>query len=133
MEESRFFCPPVRSFPVQIGEITLHIQSYSLSGVRVFSEQGASSGETIVTSCYQRGRRLVLEGTWVTDSEPGVLMLALDQYLRENTSFPLTLRNLCFPDCRLMKYTATEKGCEPAVAVRLELLARIPPEEAVQT
>ncbi|MBQ8688656.1 MAG: hypothetical protein IJ512_08990 [Ruminococcus sp.] len=129
MYESSLFCPPARSFPVTLGDMTFYVQSYQLTGQRIFTEQAAADGETVITNCSQRARRLVLEGMWVTDTEPGSLILLLDSYLRENTSFSLDLRTMHFADCRIMKYTASEQGCEPALTCRLELLAQTPPEE----
>ncbi len=129
MQENSLFCPPARSFPVTFGDVTLYIQSYQLIGQRIFTEQAAADGETVVTNCAQRARRLILEGIWVTDSEPSTLLLLLDTYLQENTSFSLDLRQMHFEDCRIVKYTAAEKGCDPVMTCRLELLAQVPPKE----
>lgn len=128
--ESSFFSHSERSFPVTIGEVTFYVQSWQLSAQRIFSEQSAADGASVITNSSQRGRRLVLEGIWVTDSEPDSLILLLDGCISSGEGFDLTLRQLVFTDCRLMKYTAEEKGDEPYVRLRLELFALVPPKEA---
>lgn len=130
VNEGAFFAPPVRSFPVALGELTFHVQSWQLAGQRIFSEQSAADGASIVTNSSQRSRRVILEGIWITDSEPDELMLLLDSYIDSGAAFEFTLRRLYFESCRLMKYTAEEKGEEPYIRLRLELFAAVPPKEA---
>lgn len=129
MHESRLFCPPARSFPVTLGELTFYVQSYQLTGQRIFTEQASADGETVVTNCSQRAARLILEAVQGTDTEPDALILRLDSFLRENTAFALTLRQMHFADCRIVKYAVSEKGSEPVLSCRLELLVMTPPEE----
>lgn len=127
-----FFAADTRSFPVTLGEVTFCVQSWQMTGQRIISEQPAADGACVITNSSQRGRRLVLEGIWVTDSEPDSLILLLDSYITSGSGFDFTLRQLSFSDCRLMKYTAEEKGDEPYIKLRLELFSSAAPEEAVE-
>ncbi len=125
-----FFSPEMRCFPVTLGELTFVAERYQLTAQRIFSEQSSVDGNMLFTNTAQRSRRIVLEGFWVTDSDPSTLLLTLDACLAENTSFPLTLRQMFFADCRIVKYTAEESGCDPIMKCRLELIAPEVPKEA---
>ncbi|MBQ8725113.1 MAG: hypothetical protein IJY74_05515 [Oscillospiraceae bacterium] len=130
VKEGTFFAPPKRSFPVTLGEVTFFVQSWHVTGQRIFSEQAAADGACVITNTSQRCRKVVLEGIWVTDTEPDSLILLLDSFIDQCTAFEFTLRQMYFEECRLMKYTAEEKGEEPYIKLRLELFASVPPKEA---
>lgn len=123
-----FFSPPSRSFKAQLGDTELSVQTYTISGQRIFAEQASVSGDPLVTNCSRRAGKIILEGMWVTDKDPEELFSVLEEYIRENTSVALTLRKMHFPDCRIAKFTASESGTEPFVSVRLELISLAPPE-----
>lgn len=125
-----FYAAETIGFPVTIGEISFYVQSWQINAQRVFSEQPAADGACVITNSSQKGRRLVLEGIWVTDSAPDSLILQLDGCIEHGESFSFTLRELVFSDARLMKYSAEEKGDEPYVKLRLELFCTSAPKEA---
>ena len=130
VKEGTFFAPPKRSFPVTLGEVTFFVQSWQVTGQRIFSEQAAADGACVITNTSQRCRKIILEGIWVTSSEPDSLILLLDSFIDQCTAFEFTLRQMHFEECRLMKYTAAEKGEEPYIKLHLELFASSPPKEA---
>lgn len=125
-----FFTAETRGFPVNINGVTLYIQSWQLNAQRVFSEQPAADGACVITNSSQKSRRLVLEGVWITDSEPDSLILQLDGCISLGEEFDLMLRRLSFTGVRLMKYSAEEKGDEPYIRLRLELFCSSAPKEA---
>ncbi len=130
VKEGTFFAPPKRSFPVTLGDVTFFVQSWQVTGQRIFSEQSAADGACVITNTSQRCRKIILEGIWVTSSDPDSLILLLDSFIDSCSVFEFTLRHMHFEECRLMKYTAEEKGDEPYVKLHLELLASSPPKEA---
>ena len=130
VKEGTFFAPPKRSFPVTLGDVTFFVQSWQVTGQRIFSEQSAADGACVITNTSQRCRKIILEGIWVTSSQPDSLILLLDSFINSCSAFEFTLRHMHFEECRLMKYTAEENGDEPYVKRHLELLASSPPKEA---
>lgn len=131
MTTDNLFCPPPKCFPVTIGSMTFCVQKYQLIGQRIFSEQNTVDGCVCITNHAQRATRLILQGTWVTDTDSTGLLLLLDDTLRQNAGFPVTLGRLCYPDCRIARYIAAEEGTSPLLTGRLELIATEPPQEVI--
>ncbi len=127
--DDSLFAPPARCFPFTLKDITICIQSWQLSGQRLFAEQSAADGSAVITNTAQRGRQLVLDGIWITDNDPDSLILTLDEYISSGESFDFSVRKLHFSECRIMKYSASEKGDEPYVKLRLELFSAAAPTE----
>ncbi len=120
----------IRCFPVTFGDVTINVQSWQLSGQRVFSEQSAVNGSVVFTNDSQRGRRIVLEGIIITDSPPEDILLLIDSCIDKGTAFDFTLRNMVFEGARMIKYSAEETGGEPFIKLRIELISNAPSKEA---
>lgn len=121
--DSNLFLPSETSFRVELGNIIFYINSWQISGQRIIAEESALSGRELVTGTSERFRRISLEGIWVTDEEPEGFILGLDDYIKNETSFSLTLRQMHFSECRLIKYTANERAGEPCISIKLEITA----------
>ncbi len=117
-------------FPVSLGDITVNVSQWELTGQRMYSEQGSADGSCIVTNHFQRARKLILEGYFVTETDPDSLILLLDSYISSGAHISITLRKMLFTDTRITKYTVLEKGEEPYIKLRVEISAPTPPEEA---
>lgn len=128
ISEGSFFMPSASDIKLELGEIIFYINSWQISGQRIFTEQNSVNGENLITNCSLRFRRLLLEGIWIKDIDPSALILKLEEYISNNTSFTFNLQQLHFPECRLIKYTAKEQGSEPYVNISLELLAETAPD-----
>lgn len=121
--DSNLFLPSETSFRVELGNIIFYIHSWQISGQRIIAEESALSGRELVTGSSERFRRISLEGIWVTDEEPEGFILGLDDYIKNETSFSLTLLQMHFSECRLIKYTANERAGEPCISIKLEITA----------
>ncbi len=119
-----------RCFPLILGDVTINVQSWQLSGQRVFAEQSSADGGCVFTNDSQRSRRIILEGIIITDSPPETVLLLIDGYIANSTAFDFNLRGMIFRNARMVKYTAEENGGEPYIKLRLELISSAPSKEA---
>jgi hypothetical protein len=133
MTADALFCPPAKSFPVQLGEMVFYVQQYQIRLQRIVAEQASPEGKLSVTNSSVRGCRLTLTCQWVVDDDPSSMLLVLDQYLRMNVPFSFVLRQMQMKNCRLVQYTATENGGEPVMTCQLEILVQEPMEEVAET
>lgn len=122
--EECFFLPSARSFKAELGDLSFYIHSWNISRQRIVAEQSSVNGENLVTNSSERFRRIYLEGIWVTDEDMSSLIHKLEEYIHNNTSFALTLQQLQFEDCRLIKYTAEEKSGESYINIKLDLISK---------
>ncbi len=122
-QSGSFFAADSKSFKAVLGDIELYVNKWQLGGQRIISEQASVNGINLVTNSSGRFRRLILEGIWVNDNEPDNLIVKLEDFIQNYTSFTVNLHHIVFTDCRLVKYTLSESGCEPCINIKLELLA----------
>lgn len=132
-QEGSFYSPSSKSFCVELGDVTLYVNSWRISSQRILAEQSSVTGVNLVTNSSERSMRIHMDGIWVTDEEPERLILRLDEFIHNNSEFVLKLRELVFEQCRLLKYTAAEKGSEPYIEISLELVSYSSPKEAENT
>lgn len=130
MQEYEFGRQTVCCFPLVLGDVTINVQSWQLSGQRVFAEQSSADGGCVITNDSQRGRRISLDGIIITDSSPGDILLLIDSYIDKRTPFDFTLHEMYFQDVRMVKYSAEETGEEPYIKLHMELISPAPPKEA---
>ncbi len=98
----------VRSYPVEIGGVVLHLSAWKAVGMQVLSEQGTAAGETILTASHPRGTRLTLEGKLAPAQDAGVVTAVLAAQLQSGVQEDVQLRGLVFPAARLCGYTISE-------------------------
>lgn len=127
--EGSFYSANSKIFSVSLGDVSLYADKWEISSQRIFTEQASVTGESIVTNLSNRCSKIHLEGIWVTDEKPRQLMMTLDSFISENASFPLVLRELVFEDCRLLKYSLSEKGEEPFIKISIDLISCASPKE----
>lgn len=129
-QEGSFYSAEPQVFSVELGNVTLFVNSWEISSQRIFAEQSSVTGESIISNSSDRLSRIHLEGIWVTDEKPQQLIMTLDEFMHDNTPFQLMLREIVFEECRLVKYSATEKGSEAFIKISMDLISCISPKEA---
>ncbi len=128
ISEGSFFMPSASDIKLELDEIIFYINSWQILGQRIFAEQSSVNGKNLITNCSLRYRRISLEGIWVKDKDPSALILKLEEYISNNTSFTFNLQQMHFSECRLIKYTAKEQGSEPYINISIELLSETAPD-----
>lgn len=123
ISEGSFFMPSASDIKLELDEIIFYINSWQILGQRIFAEQSSVNGKNLITNCSLRYRRILLEGIWVKDKDLSALILKLEEYISNNTSFTFNLQQMHFSKCRLIKYTAKEQSSEPYINISIELLS----------
>ncbi|MBE6849617.1 MAG: hypothetical protein E7502_06935 [Ruminococcus sp.] len=113
---------PVRSYPVQIGNVTLYLSGWKLQGVRVLREDCTANGTAGVTASYPKGARLTLTGKLAQDAAPVTATLA--EYLASGTQLDITVQGLCVPAARLCQYAVTQGQDAADVTLQLHTTAQ---------
>lgn len=114
-------------FIVTLGEITLHLSDYQITGGCLLREQGTSDSTAAVTAVFPKGTRITLSGRLVPSQE--ILTqagTALDAALRDGTALSVTLGTLVCTDMRLIGYTL--RPGETAAEVKLVCCTQSPLE-----
>lgn len=96
----------IKTFPVTIGNFTLYLSAYQVSGGCQFHEQGTSDGSTAVASLWTKGTQITLEGRLA--GNPQNAILSLDSLARSRVGIPLQIGAVSSSNAVLIAYSIKE-------------------------
>lgn len=103
----------LKSFPVTLGELTIYLSGFQLSGSSTLRESGTADGSLVLSGCYEQGIRLKLKGKLSPDIPPEEVIQAFTQNMLIAQS--LTLGKLIFQNAMLSGYTLTAQQDVPEI------------------
>ena len=96
----------MRDHQVTFGTVTLHLQTYTITGGCLLREQGTADGDAAVAAVYPKGTRIVLKGKIAPPLEHfSDAAAALDACVRGGIPRTLHLGFLTCEGARLIGYT----------------------------
>ena len=108
----------MQEYPVTIGELTLHLNGYRITGGCLVREQGTSDGTAAVTVLAPKGTRITLQGKLAPpEGCYAGAAAALDSLLREGGTMALSLGTLRCAGARLIGYTLDNTQLPPEVTL----------------
>ncbi len=93
----------VKEFPVTVGDVTLYLSSYQISGGCQLVEQGSADGSAVVTSFWVKGSQISLQGRLAGNPENAVI--ALDALARSRVGISLQIGEVSCAVAYLIGYT----------------------------
>ena len=97
---------PIKTFPVTIGNFTLYLSAYQVSGGCQFREQGTADGSTAVASLWAKGSQITLEGRLAGNAQNAIL--SLDALARSRVGISLQIGAVSSSNAVLIAYSIKE-------------------------
>ena len=96
----------VKAFPVTVGQVTLYLSAYQVSGGCQLREQGVADGSTAVASLWAKGSQITLEGRLAGNAQSAIL--ALDALARSRVGISFQIGAVSCLNAVLISYSVKE-------------------------